>query len=836
MAATMLGAGAFIDAFNVADGNTWLWSSKPGTTSRVNANSGRVDMRQPLVDAKGHRVKVTQNDKYLILHDLDSGRITSVDLTRMGFTGTVNVGTNSDISVVLHGDTAAIVDRGKGLVRGMDPVTLRASSKVLRLPPPIAGGAFDTDGKLWLAVPSQGTVLAAKVSRDTVDTTDTEVVGKPDGDLGLTVLDHGALAIDRAAGTLSVVDSDGVRTKEVSGDLADAQAPQRTVGNTVAVTSLKTRTVTVLTLGETLRSTSFTLPEGVATGVAVPYNGRIYVPDEKHARVHVYDTAGKPLAPVDLGGAKGELEMEVREGKLFINSPETSVARVVAEDGTTQEVNNYREDVAGGEGLNGRVMPAPDQGRDKPGDDDEKQGPPGPPVPVTAVAGDGEVNLSWGAAARNGADIQRYEVTWNGGSKDLRGGTTSAVITGLDNGTAYTFGVKARNSFGAGPPALSERVTPTDQIPSAPQNVRAAAAPAESGAKVTWGAVNGARDYVVTTLENGAPSATVPQQTVAGPEAIVRGLTYGQPYRFTVMARNDSGAGSKPSAPSNEVRPYAAPGAPQNATASGTGDDQVTVRWDAAPDNGDAITKYVVTPSSGNPVTVGGNARQAVLNGLPTGQSVTFEIKAYNRAGAGQPASASAKVGRAPSVNIKSVDKGVNWLRVNFSINDYGYNANCSARVKGGSAVSGGCSSITIRGLQAGRGYTVVVTASNKIGTGQAERGATTNRVSGTVRCINDSGSSDPDRRTYCDPGISIKPRPYEHADTVYRVPNGKRLTAVCKVVDAEGEVNNAYVYNNHKKSKWWIRLPDGNYIMHIWLNLDTGDGDTANLAILPNC
>ncbi|MGH3712378.1 MAG: fibronectin type III domain-containing protein [Micromonosporaceae bacterium] len=834
MAATLLGAGAFIDAFNVSDGNSWLWSSKPGTASRVNANSGRVDMRQPLVDARGHKVRVTQNDKYLILHDLDSGRVTSVDLTRMGFTGTLNVGANSDISVVLHGDTAAIVDRTKGLVRGIDPVTLRASKDVLRLPPPLTGGAFDGDGKLWLAVPSQGTVVAAKVGTDAARSERSEVVGEPDGDLGLTVLDHGALAIDRAAGTLAVVEKDGVRKVEV-GALADAQAPARTVGKTVAVTSLKTRTVTVLKLGETLRPTSFRLPAGITAGVAVPYQDRIYVPDEKRATVYVFSPDGAPLDPVEMDGAEGELELEVREGKLFINSPETAVARVVAEDGSTQEVNKYREDVAGGEGLNGRVLPAPDRGNDKPGDND-KQGPPGPPVPVTAVAGDGKVNLSWGAAAANGDPIDKYDVTWDGGSERVGGGDTSMVIDGLKNGSTYTFTVRATNRFGEGPPALSEPVTPTDRIPGTPQNVRAAAAPAEGGARVTWSAVGGARDYVVTTLENGAPSPTVTPQTVNGNEAVITGLTYGQPYRFTVMARNDSGAGSAPSRPSNEVRPYAAPAAPQNASATGTGDDQITVRWDAAADNGNPITKYVVTPSTGNPVTVGGDARSAVINGLPTGETVTFEIRAHNGAGAGQPASASAKVGRAPSVTINSVNPGATQITVNFSVNDYGYNTNCSARVEGGSTVSGNCSSITIGGLQAGRTYTVVVTATNQIGSGTARRDATTDRISGAVRCINDTNSSDPDRRTYCNPGITVYSDAAETSSGQGKVYNGNRFQAVCKKADLNGRTHTAYVYNDNKTSKWWIKMGDGRYIMHVWLNLDQGDGDTANLAILPTC
>ena len=839
MAATLLGAGAFIDAFNVQDGNVWLWSSKPGTASRVNSHSGRVDMRQPLVDARGHHVRVTQNDKYLILHDLDTGRVTSVDLTRMGFTGTLNVGTGSDVSVVLSGDRAAIVDRTKGLVRGLDPVTLRTSADVLRLPPPIAGGAYDAAGKLWLAVPSQGTVVAAHADQKSVKSQVSEAVADPGHDLALTTLDHGALAVDRDGGRLSVV-GDDVASVAVGGSLADAQVPPRTVGKTVAVTSVKDRSVVVLKLGGALKPHRFDLPDGVDPGIAVPYAGRIYVPDEKHSVVHVFTTSGKPLKAVELDGAKGALELEVREGKLFINSPDTSVARVVDPDGSTQDVNKYREDVAGGEGLNGRVMPAPNPGDDS--DGDEKQGPPGPPVPVTAVAGDEKVDLSWGAAAANGATIERYEVTWDGGSKTVHGGQ-STVIDGLRNGTSYSFQVLAHNKYGDGPPALSEPVTPTDHIPATPSNVKAVVAPDEGGVKVTWSPVDGARDYVVTTLHNGAPDPTVPPTTVSGPEAIVRGLTYGEPYRFTVMARNDSGAGSKASAPSNEVRPYAAPGAPQAPSAQGTGDQQVTVRWQAAAPNGDPVTKYVVTPSTGNPVTVGGSATEAQVNGLPTGQTVNFEIKAYNSAGAGQPATTSAKVGQAPTVTITGTSGDYNKITVNFTVNGHGMPVTgCSARIDGVDSASGNCNSLTLdSNVWPGRSYTVVVTATNDIGSGQDTSGASSKHLWGTVTCKNDTSSTDPDRRTYCDGGVSVYNVPDQTSGSAGKAYDGNRKEAVCKRIDPyppgdKRAIETAYVYNDNKTSRWWIKMPDGKWIPHIWLNLDAGDSDTTNLAILPTC
>jgi hypothetical protein len=689
-------------------------------------------------------------------------------------------------------------------------------------------------------VPSQGTVVAASVRADGVATGRTEVVSDPDGDLALTVSDHGAVAVDRDGGRLSVVDRDRVTSVTVPGPLADAEVPPRTVGGIVAVTLPEDHSVVVFRLGGDTSPTRFRLPKGVEPGTAVPYQDRIYVPDERAAMVRVFTPDGEPLAPVRLDGAKGDLEMEVREGRLFINSPETSAARVVDQDGTSQEVNKYREDVAGGEGLNGRVLPAPHPGDNDDDGGDEQQGPPGPPVPVTAVAGDGLVRLSWGAAAPNGAPIERYQITWDGGSREVSG-TQRTVLDGLRNGTAYTFQVVAHNRFGEGPPALSEPVTPTDRVPARPENVRAAAAPDEGGARVRWDRVVGARDYVVTTLQNGSSAPGVSPATVTGEEAIVQGLRYGEAYRFQVVARNDSGAGSDPSVPSNEVIPYAAPGQPQNPRAEGTAPNAVTVRWEAAVANGDPITEYVVRPSVGDLVRVSGDTYQVVVNGLPTGETVSFQITAYNRAGAGQPASTSARVGRAPTVTIQGTSAGYNSITVNFTVNDYGMQASCNARVDGGNPVGGSCSQLTINGLYPGRGYTVVVTATNQIDTGEDRRNAGTRDLLGTVTCKNDLASSDPARRTYCDNGISMYWGPSQSSNPAGRAYDGNRKQAVCKREDPfpagdKRAIETAYVYNNYKTSRWWIKMPDNRWIPHIWLNLDAGDGDTANLAILPAC
>ena len=84
------------------------------------------------------------------------------------------------------------------------------------------------------------------------------------------------------------------------------------------------------------------------------------------------------------------------------------------------------------------------------------------PRNFTATPGDGQVALSWTAPASDGgAAISRYEVSSdNGGTWVTADTSTSHTFTGLTNGTAYTFKVRAVNSVGNGAEA-SVSATPT---------------------------------------------------------------------------------------------------------------------------------------------------------------------------------------------------------------------------------------------------------------------------------------------------------------------------------------------------------------------------------------
>jgi hypothetical protein len=87
---------------------------------------------------------------------------------------------------------------------------------------------------------------------------------------------------------------------------------------------------------------------------------------------------------------------------------------------------------------------------------------PGAPTKVSAKAGNASATVTWTAPSSDGgAAITGYVIKPSKGSAVRVGDVTSDIVTGLSNGTAYSFTVAAVNAIGTGPSsAVSNSVIP----------------------------------------------------------------------------------------------------------------------------------------------------------------------------------------------------------------------------------------------------------------------------------------------------------------------------------------------------------------------------------------
>ncbi len=331
-----------------------------------------------------------------------------------------------------------------------------------------------------------------------------------------------------------------------------------------------------------------------------------------------------------------------------------------------------------------------------------------PPAPagLTATGGDGQVALSWTSAGSGGPPITKWQyryqsapaaatsVTWSAwaDTTDVTGGspsvtqskawtnvagsgpsTTSAVVSGLTNGTLYRFQVRAVNALadwvpsgqlaagaGDGAAAQSLEVVP-GRVPQAPRQVTATAGDGEvkitvvaplrgaSAGDVKWTSVLGydvrvrrtgsntfdawqALGTPIPQPQNPSPATATPRHPAESVGVPVRGLVNGVGYEFEVRAVNRFGAG--PAA--GVVGPVTPTGAPAAGTLQATaGDGQATLVWTPASTGGSTVSgwQYRMKTAGGGygswtAVTGGAAARSLVVDGLANGRAYTFQVRA----------------------------------------------------------------------------------------------------------------------------------------------------------------------------------------------------------------
>ena len=198
------------------------------------------------------------------------------------------------------------------------------------------------------------------------------------------------------------------------------------------------------------------------------------------------------------------------------------------------------------------------------------------PAGLSAVAGDGQVTLTWQPPAGQVTGYNVYETTSAGnfaGQQPLNGATplsaNTYTVTGLANGKVYFFEVTALNPAGEGAPTGEVPQTPFGP-PTAPSSLAATAGNGQVTLSWSPPAANGGRPV---TGYNVYISPTAGQEgtkvaSVAGTTYTATGLSNDTTYYFEVTATNVLGEG--PASPQVAVAPVASsPGAPGSPTSPG---------------------------------------------------------------------------------------------------------------------------------------------------------------------------------------------------------------------------------------------------------------------------
>jgi uncharacterized repeat protein (TIGR03803 family) len=267
---------------------------------------------------------------------------------------------------------------------------------------------------------------------------------------------------------------------------------------------------------------------------------------------------------------------------------------------------------------------------------------PGAPKNVTATAGNGTAKVSFKLPTNATGPITGCTVTSNPGGIIATGVGSPINVTGLTDGTAYTFTVTATNAIGTGPASSpSKAVTPVGP-PGAPTILN-----------VTGGNEEATVSFAAPSLTGGTPitSFTVtsnPGEKKAsgkGSSVTVKGLTNGTSYTFTITATNKAGSGPA-SSPSNSVTPATKPGTPTGVEAT-AGDAEATVSFNPpSSDGGSPITGYTVVsnPKGGVDADAGTTSTTHNITGLKNGASYSFTVTATNAMGTSPASKASNKV------------------------------------------------------------------------------------------------------------------------------------------------------------------------------------------------
>ncbi len=282
---------------------------------------------------------------------------------------------------------------------------------------------------------------------------------------------------------------------------------------------------------------------------------------------------------------------------------------------------------------------------------------PDAPTIGTATAGDEQVSVAFTAPVNNGGSaITGYTVTSNpGGFTGGGNGFTSSPITvsGLTNGTAYTFTVTATNAIG-----------------TSVQSGTSGSATPKGNQTITFTQPSSQNFGTSPTLTATATSATGTDGLTVAFSSSTTGvctITSGGSLTFVTAGScsiDADQAGDSATNPASTVsRTFTvnavAPAAPTIGTAT-AGNTQASVTFSAPASTGGAAILaggYTVTASPGG-ATGTGSSSPITVTGLTNGVSYTFTVTATNSAGTGAASAASNSITPAAPQTITFANPG----------------------------------------------------------------------------------------------------------------------------------------------------------------------------------
>ena len=376
---------------------------------------------------------------------------------------------------------------------------------------------------------------------------------------------------------------------------------------------------------------------------------------------------------------------------------------------------------------------------------------PSAPQFVTATRGDRQVVVSWSAPASNGgSSITGYTVRRSGCTTT---GALSCTVTGLTNGTTYTFTVTATNAIGTGPWEHPPR-PPRPPGPTPPTTRRGRPPSSDQH----HAGLDGASEQQRLPDQRATPRATASRRAPApAPTTLHQSATLSLQHDLPVHRHGDQRRRHQQPvhgvlSGDDEASATTAPSAPQSRYGDASVTGQVTVSWNASGLQR-RLVDHRVHPTRRPAVTAARPPARfpAPSPGLTNGTTYTIhESPRPTRSAPAPGASTSATPAARPDPPVltgatpSATSVTLSWSAPNDNGSPItGY----SASGGGQSCTTTGATSCTVNNLSPNTTYSFTVTATNAVGTSNPSTAlnATTSAAAPSAPTI-----------TAADPGNSI--------------------------------------------------------------------------------